>query len=555
MARRQAPSLALGGFFGVAWMGTQAAIPLVLGAAIEAVIQRHAAAIITWAFVVIGLGVVQAGSGGLRHREAVINRMIASSTVQRLVARKASELGGDLALHVAAGEVAGIGASDVQRIANVLDILPRLIGAVVAAGAVAVVMLVAAPPLGLVVVIGVPLVALGVGPLLRPLERRQRAQRELIGAASSITADTVVGLRVVRGLGGESVFASRFAAASQRIRRAAVRTAQLEATLYALQVLLPGLLLVAMTGVGAHLVLVGQITPGTLVTAYGEAAFLLIPMETVVEAASYFTAGLVASSRVITLLRRRRDLPVLPEPAHALTAGPLVDEATGLSLAPGRLTALVVPDQGRATVLADRLGRYLDPSEGTEVTLAGTPLRVLPLAETRGRILVLPKDGILLAGTVREIVDPPTNRVSQVSLAAALEAAQATEIVDGLPDGLGTEVPERGRTLSGGQRQRLLLAAALRADPEVLILDEPTSAVDAHTEAAIAARLRRVRQDRTTVVITSSPLLCEAADEVVLVDGGLVVAGRHHDLLRGNRRYRELVARGAERDDPKGATP
>lgn len=549
MARRQARTLALGGLFGVVWMGTQAAIPLVLGAAVEAVIQRRAEAIVGWAFAVVALGIVQAASGGLRHREAVTNRLMASSTVQRLLARQASELGGDLALHVATGEVAGIGSSDVQRIATVLDILPRLIGAVVAVVAVAGMMLVTSLQLGLVVLVGVPLVALGVGPLLRPLERRQRAQRELVGAASSITADTVVGLRVLRGLGGERVFARRFAAASQRIRTAAVGTARLEATLYALQVLLPGLLLVTMTGVGANLVLAGQISPGTLVTAYGEAAFLLIPLQTVVDAASYFTAGLVAASRVTALLSRRRDLPLAAKPAHVPPPGPLVDQETGVQIAPALLTSVVMSDQEGAAVLADRLGRYLDPPDGTDVTLAGVALRQLLLADTRARIMVLPKDGILLAGTIAEIVDPPTHRASTVSIGDALGAAQAADIVDGLPDGVNTELPERGRTLSGGQRQRLLLAAAIRADPEVLVLDEPTSAVDAHTEAAIARGLRQARQGRTTVVITSSPVLCEAADQVILVDAGQVVVGRHQELLRSHPRYRELVARGGESQD------
>jgi ABC-type multidrug transport system fused ATPase/permease subunit len=128
----------------------------------------------------------------------------------------------------------------------------------------------------------------------------------------------------------------------------------------------------------------------------------------------------------------------------------------------------------------------------------------------------------------------------------ALSAAAATDIVDGLPEGLATELPERGSNLSGGQRQRLLLAAALRANPEVLILDEPTSAVDAHTEAEIASRLGAVRRGRTTAVFSSSPLLLERADEVVWVDGTVLARGRHHDLLAHHDAYRELVARGVE---------
>ncbi|MGA9776147.1 MAG: ABC transporter transmembrane domain-containing protein, partial [Candidatus Dormiibacterota bacterium] len=201
MGRCQAGSLAQGGVYGIGWMVAQAAIPLALGAAVEAVARGQRSAVVGWSLGILALGVLQAGAGAMRHREAVTNRMVASSRVQRLVAERASYLGGDLARHVAAGEVAGISASDVSRIADVFDMGPRVIGAATAVVLVAVVLLATSLPLGLVVVLGVPLAAVGVGPLLRPLERRQRAQRELVAAASSITADTVVGLRVLRGLG------------------------------------------------------------------------------------------------------------------------------------------------------------------------------------------------------------------------------------------------------------------------------------------------------------------------------------------------------------------
>jgi ABC-type multidrug transport system fused ATPase/permease subunit len=548
LAGRQRRNLVLGGVYGTVWMGTQAAIPLVVGAAIEAIIHADRGAIVGWSLAVLGLGVVQAASGALRHREAVTNRLLASSCVQRLVARQAAALGGDLSRHMAAGEVAGIGSSDVSNIANVLDILPRLIGAVVAVVGVAVVLLLESLPLGLIVAIGVPLAALGLGPLLRPLERRKQAQRDEIGAASSITADTVVGLRVLRGLGGERVFSRRFASASQRIRQAAVRTARVEATVAALQLFLPGILLVATTGVGARLVLTGEITPGTLVTAYGEAAFLLIPMETLIDFAYYLTGGLVASSRVVRLLALRRDLH-FPQARSggAPSSGRLVDRTSGLEVEPGQMVAVVSRDQRAATELGERLGRYLESQPSDAVTVAGLPLSELPLGELRRRILVLPKEAVLLAGPLSDFLLPGSGEEGPVSLAEALDAAGAAEIVDGLPDGVDTELPERGSTLSGGQRQRLLLTAALRADPEVLILDEPTSAVDAHTEAAIAARLKRLRQGRVTVILTSSPLLLEQADRVFLLDGTVIATGRHHDLLQGNEAYRELVARGVDR--------
>jgi ABC-type multidrug transport system fused ATPase/permease subunit len=129
----------------------------------------------------------------------------------------------------------------------------------------------------------------------------------------------------------------------------------------------------------------------------------------------------------------------------------------------------------------------------------------------------------------------------------ALITASTDDILEALPDGLDSLVAERGRTFSGGQRQRLVLVRALSADPEILVLVEPTSAVDAHTEARIAARLRAHRAGRTTVVVTSSPLVLDAVDEVVFLRGGRVVAtGTHADLLASDPAYRAFVTRESE---------
>lgn len=553
MGRRQSSSLALGGLFGVAWMASQAAIPLALGAAVEAVVRGQRGAIVGWSLAILGLGVFQAGAGALRHREAVTNRMIAASRIQRLVARHAAHLGADLPRHVAAGEVAGISASDVSRIANVYDLVPRLAGAVVAVVAIAVILLVAAFQLGLAVVVGLPLSVLAVGPLLGPLERRQRVQRELVAAASSITADTVVGLRVLRGLGGERVFGSRFEAASQRIRLAAVRTAQTAANLEALEVLIPGLLMVAVTALGARLVLLGQATPGTLVTAYGEAAFLLVPLQTAIEAGYHWTAGLVAASRVTNLLARERDLPESESPAGSPDSFDLEDQRAGLRLPAGSLTAVAARSPRAAEALLRRLACG-DDEAGAAVTLGGVAVRNLPVAEMRRRVLLLPRDAVLLAGSLRGAFEA-VGRPGSPSVSECLEAAAASEVVEGLPAGLDTDLPEGGRSLSGGQRQRLLLALALRAAPEVLLLDEPTSAVDAHTEAAIARALKRARGAGSTLVVTASPLICEAADRVAVLDRRVVAVGEHHELLRENREYRRLVARGTGEASPEELSP
>src|SRR5262249_6818446 len=132
-------------------------------------------------------------------------------------------------------------------------------------------------------------------------------------------------------------------------------------------------------------------------------------------------------------------------------------------------------------------------------------------------------------------------------LLAAIEIANAEDIVEALPGGLDGRVEERGRSFSGGQRQRLVLARALLSDAEVLVLVEPTSAVDAHTESRAARRRREARAGRTTVIVTTSPLVLDLADRVVLVEGGRVTeSGRHRALLGTSPAYREVVTRGED---------
>ncbi len=550
IARRQLGVVTSGALFGVAWMTSQAAIPLVLGAALGATVRRDRSQILLWSLVLLGLGITQAVAGILRHRRAVANFLNAVSRVEQLVARHACHLGGDLARRVAAGEVASLGSSDMERIGEALDVTARAAGALASFLAVSIVLLVLSPALGAVVVLGVPLAMALVVPLVRPLERRQTAERETRAEASSLASDTVTGLRVLRGLGGENVFASRFERASEVVAGASIRTATVQSYLDGAQVLLPGVLVVAVTWLGARYAIHRSISPGELVAFYASAAFLLIPMQTFVEAFSKWTAALVASRRIIGVLSMQRALLDVGTAAGAsVVATPdflretLTDELTNTVIAPGLLTAVVpaTPEEGSA--LLDRLGRFDDPPDGKAVVIGSRTLDQIPLRMLRRHVVMLERSPVELATTPAEVVAPAGDRTAEV-----IEAAAAGELIDGLPDGLATPLPERWRSLSGGQRQRLALAQALAGDPDVLLLDDPTSAVDAHTESAIADRLRRIRAGRTTVITTTSPLLLDRADRVVLLDGEAVACGTHAEMLQGEERYRAIVLRGAEAD-------
>lgn len=170
------------------------------------------------------------------------------------------------------------------------------------------------------------------------------------------------------------------------------------------------------------------------------------------------------------------------------------------------------------------------------------------LGHVRERILVADNDADLFSGSVRDAVagrhDPDDEVVH-----AALHAASATDIVEAMPDGLDSALAAKGRNLSGGQLQRLRMARALYASPEILLLVEPTSAVDAHTEATMASRLRAHRRGRTTVAATTSPLVLAQADVVVhLVEGRVSAVGAHRELLRTEAGYRALISRDADRE-------
>jgi ABC-type multidrug transport system fused ATPase/permease subunit len=540
LAVRTWPSMVAGISWGIVWMVSQALMPAVIGKAVDAgLADRDRAALVTWGIVLLGLGLVQAASGIIRHRFAVFNWLAAAYRTIQLTIAQANRLGATLPKRLATGEVVSIGTADISHIGNALDVTARGAGAVAAIITITAILFSASVPLGLVVIIGVPLLMALVGGLIRPLHHRQQAYRDQQGQLTTRSGDIVTGLRVLRGVGGEATFAARYAAESQSLRSAGVRVARVESVLEAAQVFVPGAFVVLVVWLGARFALRGEITPGQLVSFYGYASFLMFPLRTITETIDKLTRGHVAARRVVAMLDLRRDLA---EPAHPASLpdgdGDLVDEESGVVVRPGRLTAIAATAPEDAAEIADRLGRYVDG----DVTLSGVPLRDLPLSTVRELILVADNDGRLFSGPLRAELGGDDGRI-----AAALAAASARDIVDALPAGLDTVIGERGREFSGGQQQRLRLVRALLADPRVLVLVEPTSAVDAHTEARIAARLGGARAGRTTVVCTTSPLVLDRADHVVFVEDRKVVAeGGHRELLENEPRYAAVVTRGEE---------
>jgi ABC-type multidrug transport system fused ATPase/permease subunit len=551
MARGQWQTLLGGMAFGVVWMSCQAVMPAVIGRAIDhGVAAKDGSALLKYAGLMLAIGLIQAVTGIMRHRFAVTNWLTAAYRTVQLVGRQAVHLGGTLPRKVSTGEVVAIGTNDLSHLGQVMDVSARFTGAVVSFLLVAVILLSTSVPLGLVVLVGVPALMLLIGPLLRPLNRRTTHQRHLMGELSNTASDIVAGLRVLRGIGGEQVFHDRYVRESQTTRRAGVQVARLQSVLDALQVFLPGVFVVVVVWLGARYAVQGRITPGDLVAFYGYSAFLMIPLRTATEYANKLIRARVAAVRVCRVMALTPDhldpadsVPIPPAGAE------LADARTGLRVRPGNVTAVVSDQPDEAAALADRLG-LCAPESDDEVTLGGIPLTALRRDDVRRRIVVSDTGAMLFSGRLGDVLEAGGG--GDCDVARALDTASTGDILEALPDGLDTIVAEKGRSFSGGQRQRLVLARALASDPEILVLVEPTSAVDAHTEARIAARLRAHRAGRTTVVVSTSPLVLDAVDEVAFLhDGRVEATGTHAEVLDSVPAYRAVVTR--ETTEPVGA--
>ncbi|MFF7070394.1 ABC transporter ATP-binding protein [Streptomyces pseudovenezuelae] len=532
------------------------ALPFCVGVAIQAVVD-HSGRRLALAGGLLALCCAGSALGDtFLHRSAVTNWITAAARVQQLLAHKAANLGSALTRRVAAGEVVAVSTGDVEKIGWFVEAWSRFTAAAVTVVVVCAGLVVYQPALGGVVAVGLPVLALAALPLLPRATRRADVQREKAGRATELASDTVAGLRVLRGIGGEELFLDRYRRASQEVRHAAVRSARMWSLIAAIQVLLPGLLLIAVVWYGVHLARQGRVEIGELVAVYSSVMIMTYPLrhfEEIAMAYSFSRPSATRAARVLSLERATSAEGSRDRAGDGLPAGDLYDPATGLLAPSGRLTAVVCGDPDTAGLLAERLGGH--PSEeGTSVLLGGVPLDELPLGSARTAVLVQDKDPVLLSGTLRELLDVPAS--GDVGAEEALAAAQCADVLAALVQGsVGAEDPmdaritERGRSLSGGQRQRLALARSLFTDPDVLVLDEPTSAVDSHTEARIAQGVRDLRAGRTTVVFTSSPLLLDHADRVVLVHEGEVAAvGVHRELVRKEPRYRAVVTRETDEE-------
>ncbi|MFH9586083.1 ABC transporter ATP-binding protein [Streptomyces luteogriseus] len=552
LVRMQRGRILLGSLWGSLWMCALMLPPYFMAQAIDdGLRQRDTDTLTFWVVIILVTGAAIATLGILRHRTMTLIRTDAAYRTAQVVVRQVTRLGATLPRKVSVGELSHLQAGDMGRIAVTLTITGPGVGAVIAYAATAVLLFTISAVLAGVVLLGVPLLALAVGPLLGKLHGAEGTYRERQGELTARAGDIVSGLGVLCGIGGKAAFGKRYRQRSQALLTDGYRVASFTSWVQAIGAGLPVIFLAVVTWISARMAASGTITVGEMVAVYGYVAALLVPVSFFIEGADDLPRGLVAARRVVDILALEPDVEDAASPAAA-PAGPaaLSDPDSGLTVEPGRMTALVSARLDEARAVVDRLARYTD----SDATWGGVRLSDLELAEIRRRVLVADNDAHLFAGALRSAVSVRDDHTAD-ELHAALRAAVAEDIVEALPDGLDTRLEAQGRNVSGGQRQRVRLVRALLADPDVLLLVEPTSALDAHTEATVARRVLEARRGRTTLVVSTSPLILDRAAQVsYLVDGAVVAVGTHGDLLATHPGYRDLVLRGSDESVPAAHT-
>ncbi|KRA25276.1 hypothetical protein ASD65_13235 [Microbacterium sp. Root61] len=540
LIRHQLSRVILGAVLGTAWMVGLTLPPLILSRAIDDGIRTgEFAKVWMWAGILLVVGLTIALLAILRHRTMTRVRLEAALQTIELTTRKSVQLGSSLGKLATTGEVATIGVGDAWTMARSLTATGPGVGAVVAYLVIAIALLRISPLLAGIIVLGMPLLMLSLGPLLNHFRARGGTYREAQGRMSGRVVDMVSGLHVLNTLGGKDLLAERWEADSDDVRRAGYRVAATESWIRGIAVGLPALFLATIVWVSARLAVQGELTIGDLVAVYGFVAVTVVPIASFIESAVDINRALVSARRTVDFLRS--EAPPRGTEEVRDSAGPLIDPATDVCLRQGEFAVIATDDRVQATGILHRLAG-LEPSDAR-----WGAQRVADIDPTllRRAVLLLDDGAFLFGGTLHDAVFSGT-APSEPHRESTTLASGMDDILRGADRGWDSELRPRGANLSGGQRQRVRLARALARDPKVMLALDPLSAVDAITEGQVAQRMYDRRRGATTLIASNSSAVLALADVVIFVDEGRVAAsGSHDDLTRANPRYRSLVSRGS----------
>jgi ATP-binding cassette, subfamily B, bacterial len=545
---------------GLSWQGAAIVSPLLVRHAVDAgIVHHHHAALWSACGGIAALGLVEAVAGGARHYFAIRNRALADAGVRDGIFRRALELDARYHDRVGAGELISRASNDAELVARVFDAIGHTVGYILTIFGVSIVLFVVDWRLALAVLLPLPLLSVGFGRYSRRYAERTKVNQEELGELTALAEETIAGIRVVKGLGAGEALSARFRARSDRVVATSLAVADVDAVFLPALEALPLIGVLVVLWYGAHRVIAGDITIGTFALFNVYLVLIVFPLRTIGQRVSTLQRGAAAGRRVVDVLEAApavveasspHPFPERSEVRFEDVHFAYADERSildGLSITipEGESLALVgATGSGKSTVAA-LLARFYDP-DGGRVTIGGVDVRELRLEELRRGVGLVFEETFLFGDTVSGNVGFAIPDAEEEEIRRAARLAGAAEFVERLPDGYETVLGERGFSLSGGQRQRIAIARAILADPQVLILDDATSAVDATKEHEIRAALSEVMAGRTTLVIAHRPATIALADRVAVVEGGRITEeGTHAELVAGSPRYRALLALAA----------
>ncbi|MDQ1016148.1 ABC transporter ATP-binding protein [Streptomyces afghaniensis] len=398
-----------------------------------------------------------------------------------------------------------------------------------------------------------------------------RLAQDQVGDLTTVVEESVLGIRIIKGFGRHRSQARAFRELSGTLRGTELRKARLLATIWSVIVTLPEVAIGAALVVGVVQVADGGLSAGTLVAFLSTALALRWPVESIGFLLAMSQEAATATERYFEAMDERVEEPggagdAAPVPAagpglqfHDVTFrypdapphSPPVLDKVDLRVRPGESMALVGATGSGKTTLTALIPRFYEVTSG-RITLDGVDITSLSRQALRAKVAVAFEEPTLFSATVGDnVLMGADDTAGPAELERALAVAQA-DFAYALPQGTDTRVGEQGHSLSGGQRQRLALARAVVGQPEFLVLDDPLSALDVHTEAAVEAALRRVLADTTALIVAHRPSTVLLADRVALLSGGRIAAvGTHHELLRTNPEYAHLMS-GEQSGEPTG---
>jgi len=409
--------------------------------------------------------------------------------------------------------------------------------------------------------IAIPLVIL-IQKLDRPMQERTLRAAERESNISTRVQETLSSIRAVQAFGRERAESQRFSDHADASLRARLRLTVLQAWSQAMVGILLAGGTAAVVWVAGQRVLQGMLTVGDVVLLVSYLAMLYQPLQTLALTAATVQGAVAGARRVFSILDATPEVmdkaEALPLPAR--TSGPIVFDHVSfaynggkhvlkdvcLEIAPGQTVALVGPSGAGKTTIANLFMRFYDPKEG-RILLNGIDVRSLTLESLRQNMALVLQEPVLFSANIHENIAYGCPEATNERIEAAARAAGAHDFIQALPQGYATQIGERGVALSGGQRQRLSIARAFLKDAPILILDEPTSALDSATEQQVLEALKRLMENRTTLIIAHRLSTVRHADQIVVVQNGKIVEiGTHPELVRLGGQYARLYCTQVE---------